>query len=267
LNTFYGIIDSTSEANKEGSGTLDRDYSKRLLNTVKRTIIKYDMIKEGDVVALGVSGGKDSSTLLYIMSLVQQHAPFPFTTQAVFVDMGWEMDITPLRDLCLRLQMPFFVEKTHISRIVFEVRKEKNPCSLCAKLRRGALHKAAKSLGCNRVALGHHLDDALETFFLNLLYSGTIGTFKPHTYLDRRDVYLIRPLISLREKAIASLVKEENLPSIENPCPAAGKTKRGEMGEIVDFIALRYPFLYERFLTSLEKSGIWPLKPYFVGDN
>jgi tRNA 2-thiocytidine biosynthesis protein TtcA len=267
LNTFYGIIDNTSEANKEGSGTLDRDYSKRLLNTVKRTIIKYDMIKEGDVVALGVSGGKDSSTLLYIMSLVQQHAPFPFTTQAVFVDMGWEMDITPLRDLCLRLQMPFFVEKTHISRIVFEVRKEKNPCSLCAKLRRGALHKAAKSLGCNRVALGHHLDDALETFFLNLLYSGTIGTFKPHTYLDRRDVYLIRPLISLREKAIASLVKEENLPSIENPCPAAGKTKRGEMGEIVDFIALRYPFLYERFLTSLEKSGIWPLKPYFVGDD
>ncbi len=246
---------------------MDRNYGKWFLNTVKRTIIKYAMIKEGDNLALGVSGGKDSSALLYIMSLVQLHAPFPFSMQAVFVDMGWEMDIAPLRDLCLRLQIPFFVEKTHISRIVFEVRKEKNPCSLCAKLRRGALHKAAKNLGCNRVALGHHLDDALETFFLNLFYSGTMGTFKPHTYLDRRDLYLIRPLICLREKVIVSLVKKENLPSIENPCPVAGKTKRGEMGEIVDFIALRYPFLYERFLTSLEKSGIWPLKPYFVGDD
>ncbi len=245
---------------------MDRKHIKWLLNTVKRTVIKYGMIKEGDALALGVSGGKDSSALLYIMSLVQRHAPFPFSMQAVFVDMGLEMDITPLRELCLRLGIPLFVEKTHISRIVFEVRKEKNPCSLCAKLRRGALHKAAQGLGCNRVALGHHLDDALATFFLNLFYSGTIATFKPHTYLDRRDLYLIRPLICLEEKAIASLVRRDSLPSIENPCPVAGKTKRGEMGETVDLIALRYPFLYERFITSLEKSGLWTVEPYFAGN-
>lgn len=221
------------------------------------------MLKEGDQLALGVSGGKDSSALLYIMSLVHSQAPFPFSLQAIFVDMGWEMDVSPLKSLCARLGIPLHVEKTKIARIVFEVRREKNPCSLCAKLRRGALHKAAKELGCNRVALGHHLDDVIETFFLNLIFSGKMDTFKPHTYLSRQDLYLIRPLISITQRTVSSLVRLENLPVIKNPCPVAGETKRFEMSQITNFITSRYPSFYQRFVTSLEKSGIWPPQPFF----
>jgi tRNA(Ile)-lysidine synthase TilS/MesJ len=246
---------------------VNRNYNKWFLTAVKKTIIKYGMLKEGDKLALGVSGGKDSSALLYIMSLVQSHAPFHFSMQAIFVDMGWEMDIAPLEDLCSNLGIPFNVEKTRISRIVFEVRQEKNPCSLCAKLRRGALHKAAKELGCNRVALGHHLDDVIQTFFLNLIYTGKMDTFKPHTYLSRQDLYLIRPLVSITQRTVSSLVRLENLPVIKNPCPVAGETKRHEMGEITDFITSRYPSFYQRFVTSLEKSGIWPAQPFFFQES
>lgn len=241
---------------------MNRNYRKWFLTPVKKTIIKYGMIKEEDRLALGVSGGKDSSALLYIMSLVRSQAPFPFSLQAIFVDMGWQMDIGPLESLCARLNIPFYVEKTKIAEIVFELRREKNPCSLCAKLRRGALHKAAKELGCNRVALGHHLDDVVETFFLNLIFSGKMDTFKPHTYLSRQGIYLIRPLVSLTQRTISSLVCLENLPVIKNPCPVAGVTKRSEMSQITDFIVSRYPSFYQRFHTSLEKSGIWPLQPF-----
>lgn len=217
-------------------------------------------------MALGVSGGKDSNVLLYILTLIQSQVPFPFSLQAIFVDLGWEMDISPLENLCARLKVPFHREKTHIQRIVFELRREKNPCALCAKLRRGALHKAAQNLGCNRVALGHHLDDVLQTFFLNLIYSGRMETFKPSTYLDRRGLYLIRPLIGLTQRTITSLARRENLPEIKNPCPLAGETKRQEVGEIVDFIVARHPYFYQRFSKSLEKSGLWPLpSPFPVG--
>ncbi len=238
---------------------MNRHDRKWFLTTVKKTIIKYAMLQEGDRVALGVSGGKDSSALLYILSLVQSQVPFSFTLQAIFVDLGWEMDISPLENLCSRLQVPLHREKTLIQKIVFEIRQEKNPCSLCAKLRRGALHKAAQDLGCNRVALGHHLDDVLQTFFLNLIYTGRMETFKPCTYLDRRALYLIRPLIGLTQRTISSLARRENLPEIKNPCPLAGETKRQEVGELVDFIVARYPFFYQRFGRSLEKSGLWLL--------
>jgi len=242
---------------------VNRNYSKWFLTPVKKTIIKYGMLKEGDQLALGVSGGKDSSALLYIMSLVQSQAPFPFSLRAIFVDMGWEMDTAPLEELCSKLGIPFHVEKTRIARIVFEVRREQNPCSLCAKLRRGALHNAAKELGCNRVALGHHLDDAIETFFLNLIFAGKMDTFKPNTYLSRQGLYLIRPLVTVTQPTVASLVRLEKLPVIKNPCPIAGETKRQEMGEITQFITARYPSFYQRFVTSLEKSGIWSAEPFF----
>lgn len=245
---------------------MNRRDRKWFLTTVKNTIIKYAMLQEGDRVAIGVSGGKDSSALLHIISLVQSQAPFPFSLQAIFVDLGWEMDISPLENLCSRLQVPFHREKTLIQKIVFEIRQEKNPCSLCAKLRRGALHKAAQDLGCNRVALGHHLDDVLQTFFLNLIYTGRMETFKPCTYLDRRGLYLVRPLIGLTQRTISSLVRRETLPEIKNPCPLAGETKRQEVGELVDFIVARYPFFYQRFSRSLEKSGLWTLpSPLPVG--
>jgi tRNA 2-thiocytidine biosynthesis protein TtcA len=241
---------------------LNPSYSKWFLSAVKRTIIKYGMIREGDKIALGVSGGKDSSALLYILSLVQAHAPFPFSLQAISVDMGWGMDYIPLESYCSSLGIPLAIEKTQIAKIVFEVRKEKNPCSLCAKLRRGALHKAAQELGCNRVALGHHLDDAAETFLMNFIFTGRLETFKPHTYLSRRDLFLIRPLIAITQKTLALLASLERLPVLDNPCPAAGETKREEMGEIVRYFASRYPVFYQRFITSMEKSGIWPEKAF-----
>lgn len=220
------------------------------------------MIRKGDKIALGVSGGKDSSALLFILSLVQAHAPFSFSLQAISVDMGWEMDFFPLERYCSTLGIPLAIEKTQIARIVFEIRKEKNPCSLCAKLRRGALHKAAQELGCNRVALGHHLNDAAETFFMNFLFTGRLDTFKPHTYLNRRGLYLIRPLITVNQETLSSLARLEDLPVLNNPCPVAGETKRKEMGEIVRYFTSHYPVFYQRFITSMEKSGIWPEKAF-----
>ena len=241
-----------------------RHHGKWFLSKVKQTIIQYDMIKKEDKIALGVSGGKDSSALLHIMSLVRDHAPFPFSLQAVFVDLGWGMDVSPIGEMCQALDIPLHVEKTLISRIVFERREEKNPCSLCAKLRRGALNKAAKKLGCNRVALGHHLDDVIQTFFLNLLHSGKLDTFKPHTYLDKSDIYLIRPLVGIREKTLSALALQENLPVVENLCPVADKTERKNMEEIVDFLVQRHPELYQRFLTAMEKGAIWPQGPHYI---
>ncbi len=237
---------------------MNPNHSKWLLSTVKKTIIKYGMIREGDKIALGVSGGKDSSALLYLLSQVRAHAPFPFSLQAITVDMGWDMDYPALERYCSDLGIPLAIEKTLIARIVFETRKEKNPCSLCAKLRRGALHKTAQELGCNRVALGHHLDDAAETFFLNFIFTGRFDTFKPHTYLSRRGLYLIRPLIYTPQQALSSLVELKGLPVLDNPCPAAGETKRKEMGEIVHYLASRYPAFYQRFITAMGRSNIWP---------
>ena len=215
------------------------------------------MIEAGDKLAIGISGGKDSNALLYILSLVQKHAPFSFSMHAIFVELGWDVETDSMEALCRNLGIPLHVERTRIAPIVFDYRKEKNPCSLCAKMRRGALHRAAQRLGCNTVALGHHLDDAVQTLFLNLIFSGRLDTFKPYTYLDRRDLKLIRPLICIPEKTLASLCTLENLPLLHNPCPVAGETKRHEMGEIVDFILSRYPRSYQRFITALEKRGIW----------
>ncbi len=245
---------------------MNRNYGKWFLTPVKKNIINYRMIGEGDRVALGVSGGKDSSALLFIMALVHKHAPFSFDLQAVFVDMGWEIDITPLENLCSRLEIPLHVEKTVISRIVFERRKEKNPCSLCSKLRRGALHKSSVELNCNKVALGHHLDDAIQTYLLNILHAGRMDTFKPNTYLSRRQIYLVRPLIGLRESTISSLVQAEGLPSLANPCPVSGKTERRAMGEIVDFMVSRHPEFYRRFMTAFKKTGIWSQEVFRVED-
>ena len=183
---------------------------KWFLTRVKRTIYDYQMITEGDRVAVGISGGKDSAALLYIMKLFQKHSPLKFDLVAIYVDLGWLSEPVPLYELAAVFGLELHIEKTAIARVVFERRQEKNPCALCANMRRGALHQAAKELGCNRVALGHHLDDAIQTFMLNLIYTGHMGTFKPVTYLDRSDLYLIRPLIQLPESVLSSLVRRES---------------------------------------------------------
>lgn len=234
-----------------------RSDGKWFLTRVKRTIYNYNMINGNDNVAVGISGGKDSAALLFILNLFRKHAPFDFNLQAVYVDLGWPADLESLGMLTEKLDIPFHVEKTAIARVVFERRKEKNPCALCAKMRRGALHQAALKLNCNKVALGHHLDDAVQTFMLNLIYTGHMDTFKPLTYLDRTDLYLIRPLIQLPESTLASLVAREKLPLFKNPCPVSGKTKRHEMEQLLNELSERYPDLREKWRSALVTSPFW----------
>jgi tRNA 2-thiocytidine biosynthesis protein TtcA len=236
---------------------LARSDGKWFLTRVKQTIYRYRMIEAGDNVAVALSGGKDSGALLYILDLFRRHAPYSFTLQAVYVDLGWPADIAPLVQYAKNLQVPLFVEKTVIARVVFERRQEKNPCALCAKMRRGALHQAALKLGANKVALGHHLDDAIETFLLNLVYTGNFDTFKPHTFLDRTGLYLIRPLIQIPGRTLSSLARRENIPVIENPCPASGKTKRQEMAALVEELSSRYPDLRQKFRSAFLESPLW----------
>ena len=227
------------------------------LTRVKRTIYKYKMIADGDRVAVGISGGKDSAALLYILSVFKRHSPVNFELIPVYVHMGWPVDLKPLQDLTVRLNLSLFVEETSIARIVFETRQEKNPCALCANMRRGALHQAALKNNCNKVALGHHLDDAIQTFMMNLIYTGNMDTFKPVTYLDRTNLYMIRPMILLPEKVLLALTSRESLPLLKNPCPVSGKTKRSEMEELINELSERYPDLREKWRAALLTSPFW----------
>ncbi len=215
------------------------------------------MISDGDKVAVGLSGGKDSAALLYILSLFQRHSPINFSMQAIYVDLGWPVELAPLQNLAEKLGLKLHVEKTEIAKIVFERRQEKNPCALCANMRRGALNEAAVGLGCNKVALGHHLDDAIQTFMMNLIYTGQMGTFKPYTYLDRVNIHVIRPLIQLPESTLAALAQREKLPLIKNPCPISGTTKRKEMEKLLDEQVSRYPDLRDKWRSALMKSPYW----------
>lgn len=236
---------------------LKRSDGKWFFTRVKRTIYNFKMIAEGDRVAVGISGGKDSAALLYILHQFQRHAPFDFELQAVYVNLGWPIDLEPLSRLTERLGINFHVEETAIARVVFERRKEKNPCALCANMRRGALHQAALNLECNKVALGHHIDDAIQTFMMNLIYTGYLGTFKPVTYLDRTDLHLVRPLILLPESTLVSLVERERLPLTKNPCPISGSTKRAEMDQLFKELVTRYPDLRDKCRSALLNSIFW----------
>ena len=192
------------------------------------------MIEDGDKIAVGVSGGKDSMTLLTALRQLQNFYPKKFELEAISLTMGiGNADYTPVVEYCKQIGVNYTVEETLIGKIIFEVRNEKNPCSMCANLRRGALHNKAKKLGCNKVALGHHRDDAVETLLLSSFYEGRIHTFSPVTYLDRQDLYLIRPLIYTEEKQIKSVVKSESLPIVKSPCHVDGKTKRQYIKDLI----------------------------------
>ena len=208
---------------------------KRLLSYTRRGIDDYNMIEEGDKIAVGVSAGKDSLTLLCAMAQLRRFYPKKFELIAITIDMGFEggMDFEPIRKLCEELDVPYHIVPTEIYKIIFEVRKEKSPCSLCAKMRRGALHTAAKELGCTSVALGHHFDDVVETFMLNLFYEGRLGCFSPVTELTRVGIKLIRPMIYMPEKEVKEFVKKNPLPVIASPCPADKATEREEMKQLL----------------------------------
>ena len=233
------------------------DEMKRILSYTRRAVDDYEMIHEGDRIAVGISAGKDSLTLLYALAGLRRFYPKKFELVAITVDMGFEgMDFTPIRELCEKLDVPYIVAKTEISRIIFDVRKEKNPCSLCAKMRRGALHNAAKEAGCNSVALGHHFDDVVETFMLNLFYEGRLGCFQPVTYLSRKDITVIRPMIYMPEKDIRYFANRIELPVIKSPCPADGNTERESMKQLLHSLERENKGLRYRIFGALQRGNI-----------
>ena len=234
----------------------------KLMSQVRKCVRDYKMLEPGDRVAAGVSGGKDSLALLRLMAELRDHSPIPFSLYAVTLDMGYEeMDFSPVAALCERLQVPYTVKQTQIREIVFDIRKEENPCALCAKLRRGILNDAALELGANKVALGHHYDDAIETFLLSMIYEGRLSSFLPVTYMDRTGLTLIRPMLYLHEKTISNFVARENLPVVHNPCPADKNTKREDVKALLYELEGRYPGLKDNIFGGLQRSPLPGWKP------
>lgn len=234
----------------------------RLLGFTRRAIDDYQMIQEGDKIAIGVSGGKDSLTLLYALSGLRRFYPKKFELEAITVSMGYkEADFSQVQRLCEELNVPFTIVETDIAEILFDYRKESNPCSLCAKLRKGAFNNKAKELGCNKKAYAHHFDDVIETMMMSLLYEGRFHCFSPVTYLDRADITLIRPLIYVDEQDIINFKNANNLPVVENPCPVDGYTKREYAKQLIKKLDKDSPGLRERLFHSIQEGNIpgWSL--------
>lgn len=226
----------------------------KMLSLFRSCVDDYQMIQKGDRIAVGVSGGKDSLTLLVLLAELKKFYPLPFELEAFSVDMGLGgMDFSPVAELCDRLQVPFHKIDTQIGPVLFEHRKEKNPCSLCAKMRRGALGKAITEAGIHKIALGHHRDDAVETFLMSLIYEGRISCFEPVTYLDRTGVTQIRPLLYLPEQAVAHFAQRYQLPVVHNTCPADKHTKREEIKDLVFELNGRYPGLKDKVFGAMQR--------------
>lgn len=225
----------------------------KILSLLRRCVEDYDMIAPGERVAVGVSGGKDSLVLLAALARLAQFYPGGFSVEAFTVDMGTPgMDLSPLADYCRELGVPFHRIPTQMYHVIFETRREKNPCALCAKMRRGSLHTALLEAGIHKVALGHHYDDAVETFFLSLFYEGRISCFQPVTYLDRTDICQIRPLLYCGEAMIRTAAEKSGLPVVHNPCPADGYTKRQEVKELIKSLDKQYPGLKSRVFGAMQ---------------
>ncbi len=229
----------------------------KLVGLTRRAIDDYDMIEDGDKVAVGVSAGKDSLSLLYALSHLRRFYHKKFELEAITVDLGFEgTDFTAIQKLCDKLKVNFTLVKTDIAEIVFDIRKESKPCSLCAKLRKGAFNNMAKELGCNKEAYGHHRDDVIETMLMSLIYEGRFHCFSPVTYLDRSDITLIRPIIYVDEKDIISFKEIFNLPVIINPCTVDGFTKREYIKQLIYTLSKENPHLRNILFSSIQKSTI-----------
>ncbi len=233
----------------------------QLLSLTRKAVDEYQMIETGDRIAVGISGGKDSLTMLYALHGLRRFYPHSFELHAVTVDLGYEKsDFSRIRDLCESLEVPYTVVPTEISRIIFEERKESNPCSLCAKMRKGALNQAVKELGCNKVAYAHHRDDLIETMLLSLIYEGRFFCFSPRTYLDRMDLTVIRPLMFVSEADIIGFRNKYDLPTEKNPCPADGYTRRQYVKELLADLNRQNPGVKERMFSAVLNGNIkgWP---------
>lgn len=226
---------------------------RKILSRTRRAVDDYHMIAEGDKIAVGVSGGKDSLTLLCALAELRRFYPNKFDILALSIDMGFDgTDFSKVQELCEKIGVEYIIEKTDIAEVVFDIRKESNPCSLCAKMRRGGVNDLAVKNGCNKVALGHHNEDVLETFFLSLFYEGRLGCFSPVTYLSRKDIHVIRPLIYVAEGDIKGYANRAELPVVYNPCPMDGKSKRQDMKEFINSRQKNDKFFKKKILNAIQ---------------
>ncbi len=240
---------------------MGRSDIKHVLGALRRADEKFDLIQSGDRICVGCSGGKDSLLLLFALSIYKQFSKKDFSLLAVTVHLGFEpFNTDKINEFCQKLGIEYKVIKTEIGEVVFNVKKEKNPCSLCANMRRGALNGAAGEAGCNKVALAHHFDDAMETLFMSLFYEGRFNTLAPKTFLSRQDLTVIRPLIFVPEEIMTSCANYNNLPVLKNPCPADGFTKRTEMKEFLSNLEGKFPNLKKHVhsaLTGTDNYNLW----------
>ena len=227
----------------------------KILSYMRKAIEEYNMIEENDKIAVCLSGGKDSITLLHAFKALQRFYPKKFELIAISINPGFEFfDTALLQKLCDNLEIPLFIEKTHTKEIVFDIRKEKNPCSLCANLRRGAINSIAVREGCNKIALGHNQDDVLETFLLNLFYTGSIGTFSPVSHMDRTGITLIRPLVYTPEKETKRFVKKNNLTVMPKVCPMDGTSKREDMRLMIFSLQKNIPMIRANLFGAIQRN-------------
>lgn len=234
----------------------------KILSHMRKAIEEYKMIEEGDKIAICLSGGKDSITMLHAFKALQRFYPKHFDIIAISIDPGFEFfDTEFLRKICSDLEIPLFIEKSNAKEIVFDIRKEKNPCSLCANLRRGAINSIAIREGCNKIALGHNQDDVLETFLLNLFYTGSIRTFSPKSYMDRSKITLIRPLVYTPEKEIRRFVRKNNITVMPKVCPMDGISKREDMKNLIFDLTKKIPMVRANLFGAIQRNlDDWKVK-------
>ena len=234
---------------------------KKILGLTRRCTQDFHMIEDGDRIGVGVSGGKDSLVLLYALKLYQNFSPENFELEAFTIDLGFDgFDVDTIKNYCNTIEVPLNVKKTNIKNIVFDIRQEKNPCSLCANMRRGALHNALKDKGFNKLAVGHHAEDAIETLFLSMFYEGRFKTLPPKSYLTRKELYVIRPFLYVAEKDIEGAVDKFQIPVVKSPCYVDKKTKREEIHNLLQDIYKKIPGARDKILTAIkneEEINLW----------
>lgn len=234
----------------------------KLMGLVRRCVEDYNMIEEGDRIAVGVSGGKDSLVLLMLLAGLRGYFNKSFELEAITIDMGLGMDYSGIQKLCDELKVPYTVVKTEIGPIIFDYRKEKNPCSMCSKMRRGALNQAILDRGFNKLALGHHYDDAVETFVMSLIFEGRISCFQPVTNLDRTGIVQIRPMLYIHEQTVDHFAQRQKLPVLANRCPVDKHTKREEVKDLIFDLVKTYPDLKERIFGAMQRFPLPEWEPH-----
>lgn len=229
----------------------------QLYSYTRKAIDDYQLIEKGDMIAVGISGGKDSLTLLYALAGLRRFYPFSFEIIAVTVDLGYDkFDLTEITQLCQKLDVPYHIVHTQIAQLLFKERQETSPCSLCAKMRKGALNQAIKELGCNKVAYAHHMDDVIETAFLSMIFEGRFYSFPPKTYLEDSELTIIRPMIYVSEANVKGFQNKYQLPVVKNPCPVDGNTKREYVKNLIRQMNLDHPGVKPRLFHAIQHGNI-----------